>query len=1418
MVVALPAMTSRHSHRAAQTASLARSLSLALALLWAPTAAQAAPPAGDRAFALSPTELLALDAGAHPADIDVQVILDDEHIAIDEEGRFTTTRRLLYRVLTQKGAEDWASTGATYHPWHQDKPTWRVRVVTPDAKVHTLNPATLVDSAASQQQGAIYSDLRRISGPLPAVRPGTVVEEQITTREHRSYFAAGRVTRRVVAPGAFTHAQRVVVSAPSKLPVRYRLRGAKGKPKRSTRDGRTTLTFLYRDLKPLRRWPGTSGPDVAPVPIIEVATGKSWNTIARAYAAAVDAQVATFDAATLAAAVVEAGDSRQQQVDKLLAYVHAQVRYTGLELGERALLPAAPGDTLGRHFGDCKDKATLLVALLRARGIAAHVALLDAGNGLDVPQKLPGMGLFDHAIVYLPGKRPDVRAQWIDATADSYPAGVLPSGDRARRALVAAPDTRKLIATDALSAADNTYREEVHVQFTDSAPARVVETTTGTGAIGGYLRSAYDDTQTTLDSRFSKYVEQRFDGKLAGFKTEFVRDVSQPVKLQITVEKAKRYTSFDDGGFGTAPAHNLYNYIPELLQKDGEKDAERKAREKRRSDEKDPRFRYPPKVPVYVEPHTYELVYHLPVPADFRWQSVPEPLSMSAAGIHLWRKVDLAPGDRELTITFGLRNDTALKPVAKIPEIQRMLNDFVGRSEGSPRFVHQGGWAIEQGQVEAGLAAYRQAVAQAPDDVHRGSRYAQALVKLGFGIEGHAVAAALVKRHPKSAHAHWTLGYVSLFDGMGRDSYPGADFATAEKHLRRALALDPEDKMHFAGLRALLMLRPDEGRLFSEARRREVLSLLERQKAGFGDSALDTEILQQRFALGEYDAVLREITSAPDTQVSRTLWVASVYMTRGLAAADRKAAELAGGDGASLVQAASGLLATLGLTREAHELGTKSRAMRGKRGAEDREKLYGGLMRAASCRDAMTPAARALHDYLMTFVDTPEGKDGIAQVTKRKWAAHVDADAVRAALSRVPVPWSDEGQQRVVRMYLMGPGLACNLQWSSDESHGAIRVRLHTLGTPAERDSLTFYLRRRGKRFSVVGAQDGHNLGSLGRLAMTALRQRRVPQARVWLEWATDIHSRLAPAQDRYGVLHAARTLTPASLAEADARALWPLAATLSNWRGMGAPEERAFRAALKRADRAALKRAKGAGGDAAADPRRHALTFGLASALGWQGKYAEQATLLESLSKAMPRDRNLRAAFVRTLYKAHDYDRAGAELTAAVAAFPDLDELQRDLQMYIRCGKGECAAVLQEAQARQARGEAKSGELNNVSWAALFHPVDMDVAVELASASVEADRRVNNLHTLATLQVEVGQLDEAHRNLAQAIEGGSSRRGAPHEWYTLGRLAEALGLRHSASHAFAQMEAPKRAAEYGSYRLYERRKQTKHAPARGHR
>lgn len=125
-----------------------------------------------------------------------------------------------------------------------------------------------------------------------------------------------------------------------------------------------------------------------------------------------------------------------------LRFVQEKIRYTGLELGSGAFRPRPPGEVLRSRYGDCKDKALLAVALLRAMRIDAAPALVSTRWDRHLGDRLPSPGDFDHAIVRL---RLGGKTYWIDVT-ETAQGGVLDTLDQADfgSALVIAPGVTAL--------------------------------------------------------------------------------------------------------------------------------------------------------------------------------------------------------------------------------------------------------------------------------------------------------------------------------------------------------------------------------------------------------------------------------------------------------------------------------------------------------------------------------------------------------------------------------------------------------------------------------------------------------------------------------------------------------------------------------------------------------------------------------------------------------------------------------------------------------------------------------------------------------------------------------------------------------------------------------------------------------------
>ena len=105
-----------------------------------------------------------------------------------------------------------------------------------------------------------------------------------------------------------------------------------------------------------------------------------------------------------------------------LRYVQDNVRYVSLSIGVGSYLPRSPAEVIRTGFGDCKDKARLLTAMLNRMGVAAVPALVDTDLGPGLADQPPAPTLFDHMIVRI--KLGD-QTYWVDPTR-SHEGGRFP--------------------------------------------------------------------------------------------------------------------------------------------------------------------------------------------------------------------------------------------------------------------------------------------------------------------------------------------------------------------------------------------------------------------------------------------------------------------------------------------------------------------------------------------------------------------------------------------------------------------------------------------------------------------------------------------------------------------------------------------------------------------------------------------------------------------------------------------------------------------------------------------------------------------------------------------------------------------------------------------------------------------------------
>jgi len=98
-----------------------------------------------------------------------------------------------------------------------------------------------------------------------------------------------------------------------------------------------------------------------------------------------------------------------EKMKALVQFVQADVRYVAIELGIGGYQPNPATVVLERHYGDCKDKATLLSAMLKEVGIESRYLIINSRRGI-VTASTPATNDFNHVILAI--QMPDTPQEW----------------------------------------------------------------------------------------------------------------------------------------------------------------------------------------------------------------------------------------------------------------------------------------------------------------------------------------------------------------------------------------------------------------------------------------------------------------------------------------------------------------------------------------------------------------------------------------------------------------------------------------------------------------------------------------------------------------------------------------------------------------------------------------------------------------------------------------------------------------------------------------------------------------------------------------------------------------------------------------------------------------------------------------------
>jgi hypothetical protein len=513
----------------------------------------------------------------YPPETKAVILLDEMLVTVGPDGKATERERKVIKILRPQGRE-YAEIVASYSKDNKLN-SFHAWSIGPDGHQYSVKDEEVHDEALGEW-GILYDDLRGKVVHPPGADPGGVVAyeavrqvanygEDERTWNFQESIPIHRTTFEVdLPPGwrnytAWLHhdAHNATEAAPNHL--RWELQDVSAidlsdvpmAPAEEALAGRMVVHYSANDL-----------------PVGD----QRWAEIGNWYDALASSRTEAPREIDLKAKEV-AGSSAdfKSKIQSVAGFMQHEIRYVGIEVGIGGLQPHPASDVFKYRYGDCKDKATLLIAMLNAVGVRATWVMVDTHRGFVDPALPSRDGNHMIAAIEVPAGYNDLdlravvtahtgRRYLIFDPTDTYtPIGLIGSELQGSYGLLVLGKDSQIIQIPKL-APDASVLERAATFDLDvdgTLKGKVTETRSGETALHyRYLYNAESDKQQR------EFMEHRLQRDFASFtldssSAQNTRDMSKSVVVSFSLT-ANHYAK---------PAGDLLLFRPRVIGSNAER-------------------------------------------------------------------------------------------------------------------------------------------------------------------------------------------------------------------------------------------------------------------------------------------------------------------------------------------------------------------------------------------------------------------------------------------------------------------------------------------------------------------------------------------------------------------------------------------------------------------------------------------------------------------------------------------------------------------------------------------------------------------------------------------------------------------------------------------------------------------------------
>ncbi len=430
--------------------------------------------------------------------------IDNRVVKLAPNGQSSEYHQLEYEIMTEAGTTELPGYSFSYAPLRQTAKLISAVLTRGDERTLLTNVGR---ARVSEPEYRMYYDLVAFQVAFPALQVGDRIQLEYRIDHHDAtnifgdyfgdlvYFASSYPTRRVD--------YRLMV--PKGRQIYHKSENMNAKYDVEERDEFTVHHWNLNQSPPYEmeaRMPGIA----TYMPYVSISTFSDWQAMSKWYSELIKGQL-QLDRASKQLAKDIVGDTTDhlEIVKKVHEYVVTNTRYVALEFGIHGYKPYPVTQVCSRQFGDCKDKASLLIALLREVGVEASIAIVRTYDKGDIHTFPASLSYFNHAIAYVPEFD-----MYLDGTAEFSGINELPDMDQGALTLVVDEQGRGKLSHIPFN--DNNRRQySFDVQLDQGGKAQISGELTYIGSQGPPIRQ-YLSIESKLDRNIQDLLTASFPG------------------------------------------------------------------------------------------------------------------------------------------------------------------------------------------------------------------------------------------------------------------------------------------------------------------------------------------------------------------------------------------------------------------------------------------------------------------------------------------------------------------------------------------------------------------------------------------------------------------------------------------------------------------------------------------------------------------------------------------------------------------------------------------------------------------------------------------------------------------------------------------------------------------------------------------